>query len=233
MITLSVDDQKSSAELMQFMLNNIDPEGTHMIAGSAEEALSLLNNTVQIVFFDIEMPVMNGIELAKKIREKYDRINIIFITGYIEYSYEAYSTHPSGFLKKPVCEQDIIHELNNLRFPINKRKAPLIVNCSPFAIFLKDQPYDFKRDRTIELFAYLVYRNGAFCTNGELLGALWGGDPEKQGYLRQLVMDMRECLREINSENIIIKKYGKIGININELNYEGNPADIIEEFHWI
>ena len=100
-------------------------------------------------------------------------------------------------------------------------------------MFVNGEPFDFKRDRTIELFAYLIYRNGAFCTNGELLGALWDGDPEKQGYLRQLVLDMRERLKDIGAEQVIAKKYGKIGINMNKLQYEGDPESIMEEFLWI
>lgn len=233
MITLTIDDQKTSSELLQFMMYKIDPDGTHLIAGNTEEAFSLLSDEVQIVFLDIEMPGMNGIDIAKHIKKNHSRINIIFVTGHLEYSFEAHGIHPSGFLKKPVCEKDIIRELQELRFPLKEVKVPLVVHCSPFALFSDNKPFDFKRDRTIELFAYLVYKNGAFCTNGELLAALWDGDPEKQGYLRQLIMDMREGLKEINSENVIVKKYGKIGININALYCEGDPSVIIDEFRWI
>lgn len=233
MVTLSVDDQKTSTDLMKFMLNRIDPSGTHMTASCMDEALSLINDKVQIVFLDIEMPGMNGIEAAEKLKAMYKRLNIIFVTGHTEYSFEAHSTHPSGFLKKPVCESDIIRELHELRFPLEDMKVPLVVQCSPFTIFSDNKPFDFKRDRTVELFAYLLYRGGAFCTNGEILGALWDGDPEKQGYLRQLIMDMREGLRELNAEHIIVKKYGKIGIDINAICYQGELSDIINEFRWI
>lgn len=82
-------------------------------------------------------------------------------------------------------------------------------------------------------FAYLVYRNGAICTNGELLGVLWEGDTDRNGRLRQLTMDMRDCLREIGAEDIIIKKYGKIGINTNLIEIEGDKTKIAEEFNWI
>lgn len=233
MITLSVDDQKTSTDLMIFMLQKIDPSGTHMTASNMDEAFNMLTDEVQIVFLDIEMPGMNGIDAAEKIRHLRRRTNIIFVTGHPEYSFEAHSTHPSGFLKKPVCEKDIIRELQDLRFPIEQVKIPLVVQCSPFSVFVDNKPFDFKRDRTMELFAYLLYREGAFCTNGEILGALWGGDPEKQGYLRQLILDLREGLREINAEHIIIKKYGKIGIDIKSIYYQGQLSGIIEDFLWI
>jgi len=234
MITLSIDDQQEITELMKMMLTKIDPLGTHLTAVRISQAVELLNHyDVQIVFLDIEMFGINGIEVAGKLKENFKKLNIIFVTGHPEYSLEAYSVHPSGFLTKPVYENDIIHELNNLRFPLEAVKSPLKVQCSPFALFLDGKPFEFCRDRTIELFAYLVYKRGAFCTNGELLGILWDGDPNKQGHLRQFILDIKKCLAEINSEYIIKKKYGKIGIDIEALQYEGDPEKINEEFLWL
>ncbi len=232
MITISVDDQKESTELMLFMLNKIDPAGTHMSASNMKEAFELLNDDVQIIFLDIEMPGLNGVDAAPMLKDKYKKLNIIYITGHPEYVFDAVGMHPSGFLMKPVCEEDIIRELQELRFPLNTFKSPLKVQCSPFALFVNGMPFDFGRGMTIELFAYLIYKEGAYCTNGELLGILWDGDPDKQGNLRQLVMNMRSCLREIGAENIIVKKYGKIGINIEAIECEGDPSKIIEEYHW-
>ena len=232
MITLSVDDQKSVNDLMLHMLDKIDPNGTHMSASNMKQAFSLLNDDVQILFLDIEMPGMNGINAVPILKEKYKKLNIIFVTGHPEYVFDAVDMHPSGFLRKPVCEEDIIHELQELRFPIEQLKSPLKVQCSPFALFTNGKPFDFGRGLTIELFAYLVYKEGAFCTNGELLGILWDGDPDKQGNLRQLVLNMRNCLKEIGAENIIMKKYGKIGVDMNAIECVGKPSDIIRQYNW-
>ncbi len=232
MITLSVDDQKAVTDLMIYMLKKIDPNGIHMVASSMKQAFSLLSDDVQILFLDIEMPGMNGINAVPMLKEKYKKLNIIFVTGHPEYVFDAVKMHPSGFLVKPVCEKDIIHELQELRFPIEKVKSPLKVQCSPFALFANGKPFDFGRGLTIELFAYLIYKEGAFCTNGELLGILWAGDIDKQGNLRQLVLDIRKRLREIGAENIIMKKYGKIGVDMSAIECVGKPSDIIEQYHW-
>ena len=215
------------------MLTKIDPKGKHMTASTMDEALRLMSDEVQIVFLDIEMPGLGGIEAAELLQKQYENLNIIFVTGHTEYSLQAHSVHPSGFLAKPVDEQDILRELKYLRFPLEPEKASLKVQCSPFAVFAGDQPFDFKSGRTIELFAYLVYKNGGFCTNGELLGILWDGNPDKSGRLRQLIMDMRDCLKEIDAEDIIIKKYGKVGLNINAIEIMGNISKIQSQFGWI
>ena len=233
MITLSVDDQQGVTNLMKKMLTNIDPKGTHMTAANMDEAFGLLSDEVQIIFLDIEMPGLGGIEAADLLQKRYKKLNVIFVTGHPEYSFPAHGVHPSGFLTKPVDEQDILRELKHLRFPIETPKSPLRVRCSPFAVFVGDKPFDFKSDRTIELFAYMVYKNGAFCTNGELLAVMWQGNIDKQGRLRQLIMDMRECLKEIDAEDVIIKKYGKVGLNIRAIKIVGNTSKIKSQFGWL
>ena len=232
MITLSVDDQQEVTSLMKKMLTKIDPNGTHLTAANMDEAFSLLSDEVQIIFLDIEMPGISGLEAAEVLQKRYKRLNVIFVTGHPEYSFPAHSVHPSGFLAKPVDEQDILREITHLRYPIEEPKSQIRVRCSPFAVFAGNKLFAFKSDRTVELFAYLVYRNGAFCTNGELLGVLWEGDTDRNGRLRQLIMDMRDCFREIGAENNIIKKYGKIGINTDLIEIDGDTAQIAEEYNW-
>ncbi len=232
MHTLTVDDHQAAADLMRYMLEKIDPHGTHLTASNMQEAFKLLTDDVQILFLDIEMPGLNGIEATPQLKERFKKLNIIYVTGHPEYVFDAVGMHPSGFLTKPVCEEDILHELEELRFPVEAVKGPLRVQCSPFALFVDGEPFDFGRGLTIELFAYLIYKEGAYCTNGELLGILWEGDPEKQGNLRQLVLDMRSRLRQIGAENVIVKKYGKIGVDMRQITCEGRPADILEQFQW-
>ena len=233
MITLSVDDQREVLTLMQKMLKDIDPHGTHLTASDMVEAFGLLSDEVQVIFLDIEMVGMNGIEAAELLQKKYPRLNVIFVTGHPEYSLSAHEVFPSGFLTKPVDEQDIRRALSHLRYPIEKTTAALTVRCAPFALFVGEKPFDFKSGRTIELFAYLVYKNGAFVTNGELLGILWDGSTDKDSRLRQLIMDMRSCLNEIGAGNLIVKKYGRIGLDMNALRCVGEIGEIESQFNWI
>lgn len=232
MITLSVDDQQEVLLLMQKMLTDIDPRGTHLTANNMDEAFGLLSDKVQIIFLDIEMPGLNGIEAARLLQKKYPYLNVIFVTGHPEYSLSAHDVFPSGFLTKPVDEQDIRRAISHLRFPVADAKRPLRIRCSPFTVFVNGIPFDFKSIKTSELFAYLVYKNGAFCSNGELLGVLWDGNNDKSGRLRQLIMDMRSSLEEAGVENVVLKKYGRTGIDMSLVSFDGKARDIISEFNW-
>ncbi|MBR5090957.1 MAG: response regulator [Ruminiclostridium sp.] len=233
MTTLTVDDQPAVTELMKTMLTKIDHKGTHLTANDPYSAIEKVSPDTQVLFLDIEMPGVNGIDTAKEIQKRYPKLNIVFITGHPEYALQAHGLFPSGFLIKPIDEQDIITALRNLRYPIDMPKSPVSVSCSPFGVFVDSMPFDFRRDRTIELFAYLVYKNGTYCTSGELLGIMWDGNIEKDGHLRQLVKDMRDCLKEIGAETLVLKKYGKIAIDINAIEYSGELTDIAEQFGWI
>ena len=121
MVTLSVDDQHAVRDLMKKMLTKLDPHGNHMTARNMDEAIDLMSDDVQIVFLDIEMPGMNGIEGAEFLQKRYKNLNIVFITGHIEYSFSAHGVFPSGFLAKPFDEQDIIHPVFSLIHPFGHR----------------------------------------------------------------------------------------------------------------
>ena len=62
------------------------------------------NPQYDIIFLDIEMKSMNGIDVARKIRGIDEVVSIIYVTGYTSYSLEAYEVQPFQFLVKPIDE---------------------------------------------------------------------------------------------------------------------------------
>lgn len=77
------------------------------------EALLTSNNEFDVLFLDIEMPQMNGIQLAEKIRELKE-VPIIFMSWHEGYVFQTFSIHPLYFIRKasiktdlPLCMQEI------------------------------------------------------------------------------------------------------------------------------
>ena len=60
------------------------------------------NRNVDILLLDIEMGDMNGVQLARKLREENDAVQIVFITGYPDYIAEGYDVAALHYLMKPV-----------------------------------------------------------------------------------------------------------------------------------
>ena len=80
-----------------------------------------------------------------------------------------------------------------------------------FEVLIDGQPVRFRYDRTKELLAYLVDRNGTLCTNGEIMAMLWG-DKSSPSYFRTLINDMKDTFSEAGCEDIFMQQRGKIGI---------------------
>ena len=65
-----------------------------------------------LVFLDIEMPDVDGIHLAKMLREKYQEVPIVFLTSHIEYALEGYEVNALRYLTKPVSIPKLREVLN-------------------------------------------------------------------------------------------------------------------------
>ena len=74
-------------------------------------------NRIALAFLDIEMGKTNGLELCKILLEINPRTNVIFLTNYVEYSFDAWKTGASGFTLKPITVENVREVLKNLRYP--------------------------------------------------------------------------------------------------------------------
>ncbi|WP_297136407.1 LytR/AlgR family response regulator transcription factor [Terrisporobacter sp.] len=78
---------------------------------SGEELLES-KSIFDIIFLDIDMIGINGIETAKRIRLYDKQVKIIYVTNYTDYTYSAFSVHAFGYLVKPIKEKDLHEQLN-------------------------------------------------------------------------------------------------------------------------
>ena len=191
-----------------------------------------LNNKFDIAFLDIEMPQINGIQLAKKLKKVNPLVNVIFVTAYDEYALEAYRIHASGYITKPVNESKIKDEIAGLRYQVSLQHTHKIqCKCfGNFEIFADGQPLKFQRSKSKELFAYLVDREGAAININELNAVLW--DEDHKSYLRNLIADIQATLASVNASDVFIKRYNECYVDIDKIDcdaYEykrGNPDAI-------
>ena len=81
----------------------------------------------QILFLDIEMEKMDGIALAREIRKHNRQMQIIFVTGYMEYIQEGYDVEALHYLLKPVSQEKIDSVLDRAVECLKTADAVLLV----------------------------------------------------------------------------------------------------------
>lgn len=124
---LVVDDHPLIVEDIIDELKGIVPDAEIVGASNSLEVPELCDaNHFDVIFMDIDMPGINGLDLAKGILEKYPRTNIIYVTGYEKYALESYKTWASAFLVKPVSRERLRGAMENLRFPISSISEEMI-----------------------------------------------------------------------------------------------------------
>ena len=103
-IAICDDEEKYRIALktiLDKLLSNIDYNiDTFDDGNNLYEAFS--GNPYDLVFLDIEMPAVDGITLAKKIRARSENVFIVFLTSHIEYALEGYEVNALRYLTKPV-----------------------------------------------------------------------------------------------------------------------------------
>lgn len=111
----------------------------------------IYENSYDILFLDIKMKNMNGIELARKIREVDSDVILIYISAYEKYWMELFEVEPFRFLKKPVTLSDLnaILEKAVCRIVGRPRFFEFFSNRALYRVKLQDIVYFESRGRVI------------------------------------------------------------------------------------
>lgn len=126
-----VDDNPFYLSLLKTILKNID--ATVYMASSGKEALFLIHeNDFALIILDIQMPEMDGFELAGRIRNMHNRdlVPIIFLTAYISDDIQMFKGYDNGaidYLTKPVNRTIFLRKVQ-IFLELDRQKRNLIAN---------------------------------------------------------------------------------------------------------
>ena len=220
---IAVDDEYLQLIDLEFAIKEAAPEASVLCFENPLVAAEFgSENHIDIAYLDINMPGLNGIDLAKKLKETNPGINIVFATGYDEYAKESYTVKASDYLTKPIKAEAVRNSLKHLRTPIETApQQKLRVQCfGNFDVFADGKILYFPRQKSKELFAYLVHKRGTSSTTKEICAVIYDGDVniksmEKQ--IQSVIAGMKKTLREAGVEDVIIKNYNSISIDVNKV----------------
>jgi two-component SAPR family response regulator len=224
---IAVDDEKyalaglkSAIEEAALVNNRFNTGITLSCFNNAEDALFYAKTSrIDTAFLDIEMGEINGLQLAKQLKDVYGKTNIIFVTGHSQYAVDAFTLRAKGYIMKPftvkaVCDAiDHLYDEGSVLSAGGKRLY--VQTFGNFEVFVDGNKFRFNRTKTKELFAYLVSRKGAGCNNNEIAAVLWENKKDSnvlQTMFRQLVMDLMQKLDEAGLQDVLVKERGVLAI---------------------
>ena len=211
----------------------------------------IMEKSCEVLFIEPYLEDIDGAMLIKEIKEILPKVNIIFLTEYDSFYRIAMEVRASGYVLKPLREQDVKEEMQNLRFA-PELKTNVLVQVFCFGSFevktMSGEEIRFERKKSKELFAYLIHKKGNECTLKEAAAILFEDevyDEKLQNYMQKIISSMMKTFRKYEVEEIILKEFNSMKVDIEkiecdyyrfiqigaELNFEQEQA-YLENYTW-
>jgi len=118
-----VDDEQHCIDTLQWLIEKYSEtvEIVNMFKSPVNAVKFLQENTVDIVFLDIEMPEMNGFDLLRKVKKV--EFDVIFTTAYDEFALKAFQASAIDYLLKPIDKEALVSAVNKVK---EKKKPSLL-----------------------------------------------------------------------------------------------------------
>lgn len=118
-----IDDEPEAINLLEMYLRQFPFIQVTGKETDAAKGLELVTETLpELVFLDIDMPEMNGLQVAGEIRAGNLYSEIIFTTAHQHYAYDALGVEPLDFLTKPFCVADLQIVIQKYKLKTEKKK---------------------------------------------------------------------------------------------------------------
>lgn len=236
---IAIDDEAKALNVLKTAITDAIPRVDARYYRDSAVALADIKNgfVPDVVFLDIEMPEISGVELAAKLKTEFPNTNIVFVTAYTGYAMDALKLRASGYLIKPVSSDQIKEEMANLRTPItvDETKKISVRTFQNFDVFSGNSVVEFPRSKSKEIFAYLIDRAGTSAALSEIAAILWDDgvyNRSRQKQMQVFIHDMLKALKKVGAEDVIVKNRLGIAVDTEKIDCDayrfmkGEPAAI-------
>lgn len=210
MKALLVDDERLALLRLKSMLEQEEGVRIAGVFSDGSQALEGIRKTApDIVFLDIGMPEIDGLELASRIRAADASIDIVFTSGSVRHAVEAYEYYPLDYMRKPIDRQRLSRTLDRARHRLTaeiREEAgaagqPGLRCLGPLQVDRPGLGPGYPKWRTTkaqELFAYLLHNRGRMVGRDTLFELLWQGfEPERAAsQLYNTIYTVRAVLKD-------------------------------------
>lgn len=207
---LLVDDERLALMKLKKMLEElttINVIAAYTDPSEAVNAAPLLRPDV--IFLDIDMPEMNGVQAAEAMQRLCPQASIVFVTAHNSYAIEAFELYALDYVLKPVQRGRLLKTIERLEERVSQaqddsRKPAQTVMIRSFQSLRFErsgQPLPNIRWRTTkaqELFAYLFHNRNRFVSKDTLTDLLWPDFNLKKAstHLYTTIYQVRQSLKQ-------------------------------------
>lgn len=142
-----VEDNRAATEKLQGYLERYAQENGEMFdIMTFEDALSFLDSYRRIydmVFMDIELPFINGMEAAKRLREIDQQVILIFVTNMAQFAVKGYEVDALDYLVKPIHYGDFEMKLRRAVFRLKDAQEAILVQRQSGMVRLRVQEISY------------------------------------------------------------------------------------------
>lgn len=219
---IAVDDERLVLEDLKDICEKIGSVENFTAFSNPADALEFaaMSNSIDVAFLDIEMPVMTGLELAKRLNRLVPDIKIIFVTGFKDYAFEAFGVNAIGYVLKPFSADMIRKELDKVNPDgLGSKSKVVIKTFGYFDVFVEERPVYFSSSKSKELLALLVDRHGGSVSTENAISVLWperNYDDTVQSLFRKVLKSLRTALSDAGILDILIDVRNQRSIDVSK-----------------
>lgn len=242
-----LEDEYSNALLTRNCLHSILPFADIQMFCNPNKLLEASNKQVaDIYYIGIELVKSNGIEVAETLLEKNPLLNIVFVSKCEDYKSKAMDLYASDYIVRPVSIEKIRDSISHLRYPIVRKKFRYYAKTfGNFTFYIDNKPASFQRNKSRELLAYLIDRNGAVVSRKELTLMLFEDETHSrrsQKNLSNAYYSLMQDLKALKASEIIVNNANGLAINKETVQsdlyeyFDGNlglyKQEYMEQYSW-
>ncbi|MCI5822699.1 MAG: response regulator [Lachnospiraceae bacterium] len=218
MNVIYVDDEFMQLQNFKLTAESLEYVDSLNIFDSGKKALEWVDsNPVDVAFLDIEMPEMNGIELARRLKKADRNIRLIFVTAYEQYALQAFGVDAIGYLLKPYDREDIKKQLEKAYYVRDIPRKKIQIKTMPdLALYVDGSQVVIGHTKQAELLALFVDRGEAGLTKNDAMETLWAEFFSESVYWTTMSR-LKSMLDKAGISDLIITKGQSKYINVDSV----------------
>ena len=220
----AVDDEVHVLERFERLAKKFSEIEICGLFETGKQLLSFIKeNPIDVVFLDIEMPEVNGLELSSQILNLNEEINIVFVTAFNQYAVEAFEINALDYILKPLTEERLevtIQRLLKQCKTIKRNEKPFVQCIGDFEVFLGQEVLRWKNSKAKEIMAFLIQKSGIPVSWEKIADVVWPeyNTEKAQTNFHATTYLLRKRLAEAGISHILENGRGNYKILMDQVN---------------